>query len=309
MLKRLARRLVSRSNLERSSPQPVRSAVMEYGRKRFVKSYRARVREEFDRGKAMQAAGERSGTFTAPSPLALLEEHDLIVWECLDGMTELREHLMRDVQARPASAAGRAALLGAAGQALAHIHDAFRALGDGSEHWPFREVRTGNGRLDGHVAACLRESPLQPLHWDFVCGNLFVTGHASETKHLAVVDASPNWYLFPPESLCVAAPAYVDCATLVFSLWCHPRFSPAIRAEASAYVDAFLAGYAEAGGAPLDRATVLACAAEVTRIYQRFVETGRPGSRADGPERRYRLQGAQELLDAAARSLPRPAGA
>ena len=244
----LARALRGDRTLDRQAPRPVRSAVLEYGRRRFVKSYRAHVALEFARGQAIHRAAEGSGgAFVAPRPLQLLEEHDLVVWECLDGLVELREHLLRDRAARPGERASRAALFARAGRALAAVHASLSGLPAGAEHRPFTAVRTGTDALDAHVAAHLAASPLRPLHWDFVCGNLFVAGDA---PHLVVLDATPNWYLNPPaDDTRVLSPVYVDGGTLVFSLFCHPRFSPGIADEALGYVAAFADGYAAEGAA------------------------------------------------------------
>jgi hypothetical protein len=297
--RKAARALEGGRRLDREAPRPVRSAVLEYGRRRFVKSYRAHVALEFARGEAIRRAAVESGAFRAPAPLSVLEEHDLIVWECLDGLVELREHLMQDVARRPEARAERALLFDAAGRALAAVHASLRALGAEGEHRPFAALRTGDAALDAHVAGCLAASPLSPLHWDFVCGNLFVSEGA-----LVVLDATPNWYLFPPGDTRVASPVYVDGATLAFSLCGHPRFSPVVAGEADGYLRAFVEGYRAAGGGTLDLPTLLACGAEATRRYQAFAD-----SRADAPEdaasaRRFRLEAAALLTAAAARALP-----
>jgi hypothetical protein len=289
--------------LQRQAPRPVRSSVLEYGRKRFVKSYRQHVALDFVRGLAIHQAATRSGAFRAPAPLQLLEEHDLIVWECLDGMVELREHLMRDVERRPQAVAARASLFHDAGRALRAIHEALRPSEPRIEHRPFRATRSGNAALDGLVASRLASSPLRALHWDFVCGNLFVVEDAPGVPSLVVVDATPNWYLHPPGDTGVVSPVYVDGGTLVFSLRCHPRFSPTVEREADAYVDAFIDGYGGDGVDRLDRATLLACGAEVARIYQDFAD-GRSGSgRSTVHERRFRLAAAERLVQEAARSM------
>jgi hypothetical protein len=296
--RRAARALGGGRGLDRQAPRPVRSAVLEYGRRRFVKSYRAHVGLEFARGEAIHRAAAECGAFRAPAPLAVLEEHDLIVWECLDGLVELREHLMQDVARRPDARAGRDALFGAAGRALAAIHASLGALGASGEHRPFAAVRTGDAALDAHVAGCLAASPQSPLHWDFVCGNLFVAD-----GDLVVLDATPNWYLFPPGDTRVASPVYVDAATLAFSLCGHPRFSPVVAAEADGYLRAFVEGYRAGGGGALDLPTLLACGAEATRMYQAFAD-----SRTDAPadaasDRRFRLEAVARLTAAAAHAL------
>lgn len=304
LLRALARLAGGGTGLAREAPPAVRSAVLHYGRPRFVKSYREQVALEFDRGRAIHRAAAATGVFRAPEPLTLLEEHDLIVWECLDGLVELREHLMRDVAERPDRRAGRVALFERAGRALSIIHEALGGLGPAGEHWPFREVRSGDARLDGVVGERLARSPLRPLHWDFVCGNLFLSG--GET--LVVLDATPNWYLAPPGDTRVRCPVYVDAATLVFSLWCHPRFSPRLEPEVDAYLDAFLAGYRANAGPGLDRATVLACGAQVAHVYQEFVDGRRPDGRAHRAEKKFRLDAARRLWDKARAGLEEGSG-
>lgn len=301
----LARALRGAPALARKAPRPVRSAVLEYGRRRFVKSYRAHAAVEFARGEAIHGAAESSGgVFRAPRPLQLLEEHDLVVWECVDALVELREHLLADVAARPRQQAPRAALFERAGGALAAMHAGLSALPPGAVHRPFTAVATGDAALDAHVASCLAASPLRPLHWDFVCGNLFVAGGARE---LVVLDATPNWYLAPPaDDTRVLSPVYVDGGALVFSLFGHPRFSPAVAAEAPGYVDAFADGYAAGGGEALDRATLFACGAETARLYQAFAD-GRPDPPRDAAgARRFRLDAAVRMTRAARRAAERP---
>jgi hypothetical protein len=299
LLRSLARLAGGAVGLDRDAPPAVRSAVLQYGRPRFVKSYREHVALEFERGRAIHRAAAAGGAFRAPEPLALLEEHDLIVWECLDGLVELREHLMRDVAERPGRRDARASHFERAGRALAIVHEALEGTSPAGEHWPFREVDSGDARLDAAVRERLARSPLRPLHWDFVCGNLFLSG--AET--LVVLDATPNWYLAPPGDTRVRCPVYVDAATLVFSLWCHPRFSPRVEAEADAYVEAFLAGYRAHAGLDLDRATVLACAARVAHVYQAFVDGRRADTRDHRAEKRYRLDAARRLWEKARESL------
>ncbi|HET9315880.1 MAG TPA: hypothetical protein VFQ51_09835 [Vicinamibacteria bacterium] len=300
LLRSLARLAGGESSLPRTAPSAVRSAVLEYGRTRFVKSYRAHVALEFERGLAIHRAAATSGAFRAPEPLALLEEHDLIVWEHLEGLVELREHLIRDLAERPQGREARAAHFERAGRALASIHEALDAAGPAPEHWPFRDVASGDARLDAAVAERLARSPLRPLHWDFVCGNLFLL----RPDTLVVLDATPNWYLAPPgDDTRVRCPVYVDAATLVFSLWCHPRFSPGVASEVDACFEAFLSGYRAQAGLDLDRATVLACGARVAQVYQDFVDGRHADSGDHRDERRFRLDAVRGLWEKARASL------
>ena len=299
LLRALARLAGGEAGLRRTAPSAVRSAVLQYGRARFVKSYRQHVALEFDRGRAIHRAAA-SGAFRAPEPLALLEEHDLIVWEHIGGLVELREHLLRDVVERPERRDARATHFERAGRALAVVHEALDGLGATGEHWPFRDAGSGDATLDAATSEHLAGSPLRPLHWDFVCGNLFLSG----ADTLVVLDATPNWYLAPPgDDTRVRSPVYVDAATLVFSLWCHPRFSPGIAAEVDGYLDAFLAGYRAHGGVGLDRATVLACGARVAHAFQDFVDARRADSREHRAEKRYRMDAARRLWEKARESL------
>ena len=300
LLRSLARLAGREAGLRRAAPSAVRSAVLQYGRARFVKSYRQHVALEFDRGRAIHRAAAGSGVFRAPEPFALLEEHDLVVWEHIDGLVELREHLIRDVVERPERRDARATHFERAGRALAIVHEALDALGVTGEHWPFRHVDSGDARVDAATSEHLSRAPLRPLHWDFVCGNLFLSG----ADTLVVLDATPNWYLAPPgDDTRVRCPVYVDAATLVFSLWCHPRFSPSIAAEVDGYLDAFLAGYRAHGGVVLDLATVLACGARVAHVYQDFVDARGADSREHRAEKRYRLDAARRLWEKARESL------
>ena len=300
LLRSLARLAGAGPGLRRAAPSAVRSAVLQYGRARFVKSYRAHVAVEFDRGRAIHRAAVASQSFRAPEPLALLEEHDLIVWEHLEGLVELREHLVHDVAKRPDGRGERAAHFERAGRALAIVHEALDADPKAAEHWPFRSVDSGDARVDAATSEHLARSPLRPLHWDFVCGNLFLSGEGT----MVVLDATPNWYLAPPDDdTRVRCPVYVDAGTLVFSLWCHPGFSPGVAAEVDAYLDAFLAGYRAHGGVVLDRATTLACGARVAHAYQDFVDARRTDSREHRAEKRYRLDAASRLWEKARESL------
>ena len=300
------RRLLGRSS-RREAPGPVRSAVLEYGRRRFVKSYRSHVANDFRRGLAIHGAAGSGGAFRAPRPLVLLEDHDLIVWECLDGLLELRELLMRDVRARHEIAAFRAAIFERAGRALASIHEALAGLGEGTRYQPFDGLRTGDEALDAHVAQRMAEAPWRPQHWDFVCGNLFVLDAESEAasptlvgdrRRLRTGTSNP-----PDDDTSVYSPAYLDGATLVFSLWSHPRFSPSVAHERAAYLAAFVAGYAAVSGVHLDVATILACAARGGAATTRPSSTrAGPVVRAEDPaERRLRLESIEAPADGGAR--------
>jgi hypothetical protein len=299
VLRSLARLARAAAGLERKAPSATRSAVLRYGKTRFVKSYKEHAGLEYDRGRALHRAATESGVFRAPEPLALLVEHDLIVWEHLDGLVELREHLMRDIAEHPGRWDARVALFERAGRALALVQEALEEVGPPGEYWPFREVSSGDARLDTVTAERLASSPLRPLHWDFVCGNLFLIG--SDT--LVVLDATPNWYLAPPGGdTRLRCPVYLDAATLVFSLWCHPRFSPRVTPEVDAYFDAFLAGY-RTHGVELDRATALACGAHVAHVYQQFIDGRHAHGRDHRAEKRFRLDAARRLWERARDSL------
>ena len=307
LLRSLARLAGRHRTLPRQAPAAVRAAVLRYGRPRFVKSYRAQVAQEYERGRAIHRAAVRSGAFRAPEPLALLADHDLIVWEWLDGLVELRDHLMCDVEERPGRLQERCSLFERAGRALAGIHEELAGLGSVAEHWPITGVGSGDAALDAAVEEHLRRAPLRPLHWDFVCGNLFVIG-GGETPGLVVLDASPNWYLYPPDDVQVACPVYVDAAVLAFSVWCHPRFSPRVAHEAEAYLDAFTIGYRDVSGFHLDRASVLACGARVADYYQAFDDRRGDAGAAYRQERAFRMQAAEKLRRLARASMASAAG-
>lgn len=301
----LGRRLMGGPALpERTAPAPVRSALIEYGRRTFVKSYRQEVALEFRRGLAMYEASLRSGCYRAARPLLLIESHDLILWESVDDLEELRTYLARDIQRRPGDPSSRVKLFEQSGRSLAAIHESFRALGSAREYRALSVPETGDVRLDRHVADRLRESVLRPLHWDFVCGNLFVIGGKTAAPTLVILDASPNWYLFPPDGLDVASPIYVDGATLAFSLLCHPRFSAVVKGEADSYLDAFVSGYRQEAGFAFDRPTMSVAAAEVCRIYQDFIEGHEVPSRTGRREARFRAEARRRLLASAAAGLP-----
>lgn len=289
---------------EREAPRAVRSAVLDYGRRTFVKSYRREVALEFRRGQALHEAARATGAFRAPRPIALVEEQDLIVWECLDGLQDLRSFLTSPLRQAPGGQAERALLFGRIGRALAAVHAALRTVvADAAPRYdPFAQSTTGDAVLDRHVAGSLAAAPRGPLHWDFVCGNLFLVDADGKGPELVVIDASPNWYLFPPQGLASASPVHVDAATLAFSLTAHPRFSPAVRAEAGPLLEAFRKGYLEGSGVALDRACLLACAAEVTRVYQEFARA-HDGAAVDGREDRFRSEARRRLLAEARAAL------
>ena len=86
--RRAAHALGGGRSLDRRAPRPARSAVLEYGRRRFVKSYRAHVALEFARGEAIHRAAAASGAFRAPAPLAVLEYDTIEQYELFEEATQ-----------------------------------------------------------------------------------------------------------------------------------------------------------------------------------------------------------------------------
>src|SRR5207244_2174594 len=130
MLKRIIRRFKLSSGGARTEPKPFRYAILEHisGRRTFVKTYPANVKTEFLRAKALHEVGESSGLFRAPQPLHLIEAENIIIWEHLEGLTELRDYLVADLGAHPGRAQQRQRLFSQAGRILSAIHEGFQRM-------------------------------------------------------------------------------------------------------------------------------------------------------------------------------------
>lgn len=305
-------RLRRRKTVTRTTPSPARYAVLlppESRQRVFAKVYTQNAPLEFARGQALFDAAQRTGHFLAPRPLALVESHQLILWEYQDGLVESRDFLISSVRGSSSDAPARRTFFSRVGRALAGIHTALGALDSFGPYQPFTTVRSPFPELNRRVAAVLAETPVVAPHWDFACGNLFVHAGGPAESPVWVLDPMPNFYIMPEYfkdpgfgSNRLSSP-YVDAAQLIFSLRSHPRFSGWVTKEQDGYVDAFLSGYREAGGAPLDRAVALACAGELTLMYQDLLDrSGRNNSLSSWLDRRFRLWSANQLFrDAAAR--------
>jgi hypothetical protein len=303
-------RLRRRKVAARSSPAATRYAVLlAPGSKErvFAKVYAQDVRNEFDRGQALFEHGPSSGHFQAPRPLTLVQAHQLVLWEYQDGLIESRDFLISSFGSSEPAAA-RVEFFLSAGRALASVHSALGSLPNRGAYHPLRGDRAPFAELNRHASNALAATTLVAPHWDFACGNLFVNSGGAPGP-LWVLDPMPNFYMMPEYfsvpgfgSNLVGSP-YVDAAQLIFSVRSHPRFSGWAMTEHSAYLDAFLNGYREAGGASLDPAVVLACAGEVTLMYQDLLDRdSRRRSMTDRLDRRSRLWSAQQLFaDAMAR--------
>lgn len=312
-LRKLTDRLGRAGGQARVAPRAGRYAVLSppfSTRSVFVKIYRHSARLEFDRGQALHEAGRRTGVFGAPRPLELVESQQLIVWEFNAGLVELRQHFSAAVT-RGTSPQGRVELFVHIGQALAVVHASLSAMPTRGAYDPIRSVRSPNERLNRHVLDALAAGPAVVPHWDFACGNLFVR-EATAAPALVVLDPMPNSYIMPeyfsePEfgSNLTSSP-YVDAAQLIFSGSGHPRFAEWFAPEQEACLAAFLRGYREGGGAPLEPSVVWACAGELTARYQDHVDRqGASNGGAAKRDRRFRQRAADELFGLAARELAR----
>ncbi len=311
----LIRRVRRRQGQSRTAPSPTRYAVLlpPQGTNRvFVKAYKHNSRLEFERGWALYEAGERSGAFRAPRPLELIEPHHLIVWDFQDGLVESRDFLVSDLLRAPTDPSKRIEFFLAVGRALAGVHCALRTLPAPTRYQPMHSIRSPFPALNRHAEQELARSPGTPLHWDFACGNLFVHPGDGRIDSVFVLDPMPNFYIMPEYFGAVGmgsdvhSSPYVDAGQLVFSFRSHPRFAGWVAAEQDAYLEAFLSGYHGTGGDVLDAAAVLACAGEITLMYQDFLDRslGR-WSLTDWLDRRFRLWSAEQLFnDAAARLAP-----
>jgi hypothetical protein len=264
----------------RKAPRAFRYAVLEHasGRRTFVKTYPKHVKFEFLRGRAIRETAARTKIFRAPQPLELIESENIIIWEHLDSLSELREFLMEHVRRHPGLGMERTRLIFESGRALAALHDGLLEVGTHGESSPIGRVSTGDDELDRHIAGQLASCPRRPLHWDFCCGNLFVTQEKAGTPaELVILDAMPNHYVLQKDGPDVLCPIYVDIGQMIFSLYCHPLFSRAISGETDIYANQFLDGYSKQAGIKMDRATAFGCAAEINRLYRTFREkrTGR----------------------------------
>ena len=303
-------RLRRRKMTARPAPPVTRYAVlMPPGRTRiFAKVYTQDAENEFERGRVLFEAAQRTNHFFAPRPLTLVRAHQLIVWEYQDDLVESRDYLVASLRSSMPKGE-RLRLFLSAGKALATIHSALGSLPNRGSYYPIRSVRAPSAELNRHVMNTLATTPLVSPHWDFACGNLFLRAHAHNDPSLWVMDPMPNFYMMPEYfgatdfgSNVMSSP-YVDAAQLLYSVRAHPRFSGWVADEHDGFLDAFLRGYREAGGLALDDAVVLACAAEITLMYQDLLD--RSSSRralSDRLDRRARLWSAQRLFaDATAR--------
>ena len=307
MIRRLGSRLGWTASGVRKAPPPFRYGVLENisGERTFAKTYPAHAREEFLRGRVLFETGQRTGLFRAPQPLELFETRNIIMWEYLDDLVESRDYVLEQTRRSPSKQHECADLFFSSGRALAAIHEGLLEVPHTGEFSPIPEIHSGNDSLDQHVASELRKCPRRPLHWDFCCGNLFVTRDTStNTTTLVILDAMPNHYVLQKSGPNVVSPIYVDIAQMIFSLCCHPGFSRALGGAADGYVAQFLAGYSRQAGRHLDHATAFACAEEITRIYQGFRDGGATRfSLGLTLDRRFRMAAGRRLHQAALQSL------
>lgn len=284
----------------RSSPRAFRYAVLEHASKRrtFVKAYPQNAKLEFLRGEAIHRNAESTGLFLAPRPLILVESEEIIIWEHLDGLVELRDYLANQIKHKKHDTNRREKLFQTIGRTLAALHQAFSSLPRTDRFSPIRELSTGDPALDCHVREQLKSCAHRPLHWDFACGNLFVSIQNEEPK-IVVLDAMPNHYVLQEDGPLVVCPIYIDVAQMLFSICCHPIFSRAIRKEKDLYVQSFFTGYEAESRSPLDRPTAFSCSVEVTRLYQKLLDSYPDQSWGGSLDRNFRLARCNEMLSAA----------
>jgi len=269
------------------------------GRRFFVKAYEHDVEEEFARGIALHAAALQTGAFRAPQPLSLLSSHGLIIWECLEGIVNIRDYLLRHYRRTPHDTDSRQALLRAFGLALAEIHRALPPVQDGKPaRLHFDRVALPN-RLEDYLRSCLLMDTATVPHGDFSCPNLFVSGEGSRAVPV-VIDPTPNRYVFHKEQLGRPCSPCVDCGQLFYSLRCHRVLHGWLKEEIDTYLDFFLAGYGTSSTSRPEPAAVMACAAKIALLYQADADArGQNYSIADWLTRRFRLSSASQLVEAA----------
>jgi hypothetical protein len=189
------------------------------------------------------------------------------------------------------------------GRVLAALHEGLAKVPTRGEFFPIKQVHTGHEKLDRHVAGVIAACPRRPLHWDYCCGNLFVMVEG-DSPTLVVLDAMPNHYVLQEAGPDVVCPVYVDIAQMIFSIYCHPRFTRSILQSADGFVDRFLEGYAHESKQEVDRATALACAVELTSMCQTHQEKQSGDHAANLRDRQFREARTSLLKAAAVKALP-----
>jgi hypothetical protein len=307
MLSSIIRSLGLTASGARQAPRPFRYAVLEHtsGQRTFAKTYPAHTREEFQRGRIIADVGKLTGLFRAPEPLHMFEDRCVILWEYIEGLSEMRAYVLERTGHGPQGRKECRDFFLSSGRALAAIHDGLSPTSTHVEASPIPEVRSGSDILDRHAASELSKCPRRPLHWDYSCGNLFVGPQGSGTPGLVILDAMPNHYVLQKLGPNVVCPIYVDIAQMIFSVYCHPRFSRAIQSDRERYVSHFLSGYSAQSQVPLDYATAFACAAEISQMYEQFRRRRETGRFSVGAvlDRRFMVAAGRRLNDLAVKSL------
>ncbi len=273
-----------------------------YGMRVFVKAYPTHVKKEFRRGQDIYETSIQSGAFRAPRPIALVESHNIIIWEYLEDLIPIRKYLVRHLLREPNQSTR---VLHDCGCLLGLVHRRWAPTGNGDYSRFLPEIHSPSLALNRHVQSTLQESCCQWVHGDFGCANLFVQEHPEKRPSVTVIDACLNRFVFGDDRPDLVAPSYVDVSHFVFSLQNRSGFNNHARKRVPTWIEDFLGGYEETTGQQLDRATVFACAAEMLQGYQECANknAGRRTFQAR-MDQRFRLRCLRQLYNTAASHLP-----
>lgn len=273
---------------------PETFAVLEYGggKKVFVKTYDEGVSAHFRKGQQIHRASEASGEFVAPRPLFMVAERELILWEHLPGLVNLRKFLLETARARTGDEEERrATLFERCGKALAAIHSAVDPGHTAGETGFSARCAKAWSVLSDHVSAHLDRSKRSFLHGDYGCANAFVSVFADGDPRIVIIDASPNRFLYDSAGADVYGTIYLDLANFVASLNSRTAFYWRFRKRLPDWTKRFVTAYESAGGSALDMATVYATAAESLLRYRRYQidrqSSATPRSRWEAAFRRW----------------------
>jgi hypothetical protein len=277
---------------------PKEFAVLEddSGRRLFVKVFARGAAVEYERSRVLFETSKRSQQFRAPEPLKLVEPEGVIIFEYIHGLVGCREYLVRSIRSHLGTFKQRLGLLRRIGRSLASIHDGFATANGSGECVEFEIVANVSSNLRNRILEVLSNSPKRPMHGDFSGGNIFTLTTDGEPS-VVVLDPTAHPYLSTTRQEESFGSIYLDAAQFVFSISCHPRFYPPLSREVDQYAEEFSIGYQEESGYNLDRATLLASAATISRKYQEHFDRRRNRfSFSDWRERRIRTRASQRLL-------------
>ena len=287
------------------SSYPKEFAVLEddSGRRLFVKVFAHGAAVEYERSRVLFETSKRSQQFRAPEPLKLVEPEGVIIFEYIRDLVGCREYLVRSIRSHASAFEQRLGLIRRIGRSLASIHDGFASVNGSRKCVEFEIVTNVSPNLRNRVVEVLSNSPKRPMHGDFSGGNVFTLTREGE-PNVVVLDPTAHPYLSTAQQQEGFGSVYLDAAQFVFSVSCHPRFYPPLSSEVDQYAEEFSMGYQEASGYTLDRATLLASAATISRKYQEHFDRRRSRfSFSDWRERRIRTRAAQRLLALAERMM------